>query len=57
MSDNDALRIEDDGPVRHLILNRPEKLNAIDITQHERLMAAFPDRRPGGLETWKDCLD
>ena len=41
MSDNDALRIEDDGPVRHLILNRPEKLNAIDITQHERLMAAF----------------
>ena len=41
MSDIDALRIEDDGPIRHLILNRPEKLNAIDVTQHERLMAAF----------------
>ena len=41
MSDIGALRIEDDGPIRHLILNRPEKLNAIDVTQHERLMAAF----------------
>ena len=41
MSASKPLRIEDDGPVRHLILNRPEKLNAIDITQHERLMAAF----------------
>ena len=41
MSSSEALRIEDTGPVRHLILNRPEKLNAIDITQHERLMAAF----------------
>ena len=43
MSSSEALRIEDSGPVRHLILNRPEKLNAIDITQHERLMAAFAE--------------
>ncbi|MYD42875.1 MAG: enoyl-CoA hydratase/isomerase family protein [Gammaproteobacteria bacterium] len=35
------LIIEDDGSVRHLILNRPEKINAIDYAQHLRLMEQF----------------
>lgn len=40
MSD-EPLIIKDDGGVRHLILNRPEKINAIDYSQHLRLMAQF----------------
>lgn len=40
MSD-EPLIIKDDGPVRHLILNRPAKINAIDYAQHLRLMALF----------------
>ena len=40
MSD-EPLIIEDDGSVRHLILNRPDKINAIDYAQHLRLMAQF----------------
>lgn len=40
MSD-EPLIIKDDGSVRHLILNRPEKINAIDYAQHLRLMAQF----------------
>ena len=40
MSD-DPLLIKNDGEVRHLILNRPEKINAIDYAQHLRLMRQF----------------
>ena len=41
MSEPSAFRIEDDGPVRHLILDRPDKLNAIDLDQHVRIKAAI----------------
>lgn len=40
MSD-EPLLIKDEGEVRHLILNRPEKINAIDYAQHLRLMKQF----------------
>lgn len=40
MSD-EPLIITDEGGVRHLILNRPEKINAIDYAQHLRLMTQF----------------
>ena len=40
VSDDDALLIEDDGAVRHLILNRPAKLNALDLDQHARIKRA-----------------
>ena len=40
MSD-EPLIVNDDSGVRHLILNRPEKINAIDYAQHLRLMAQF----------------
>ena len=40
MSEPDALLVEDDGPVRHLILNRPDKLNALDLDQHVRIKRA-----------------
>ena len=40
MSD-EPLLIQDEGEVRHLILNRPEKINAIDYAQHLRLMKQF----------------
>ena len=40
MSD-EPLIIKDDSGVRHLILNRPDKINAIDYAQHLRLMSQF----------------
>ena len=45
MSDATALLVEDcpvagAGKIRHLILNRPERLNALDLDQHARLDAA-----------------
>ncbi|MYD98473.1 MAG: enoyl-CoA hydratase/isomerase family protein [Gammaproteobacteria bacterium] len=40
MSDASAFVVEDDGPVRHLVLNRPDKLNALDLDQHVRIKAA-----------------
>ena len=43
MSDPDALLIEDDGAVRHLVLNRPSKLNAIDLDQHQRIKRAVAE--------------
>ena len=41
MSKADALIVEDRCGVRHLILNRPEKINAIDYDQHLRLQEHF----------------
>lgn len=40
MSDDTALIVRDEGPVRHLILNRPRKLNALDLDQHVRIKRA-----------------
>ena len=44
MSDPDAFVIEDEvtahGLIRHLVLNRPDKLNALDLDQHVRIKAA-----------------
>ncbi|MCY3621719.1 MAG: enoyl-CoA hydratase/isomerase family protein [Gammaproteobacteria bacterium] len=40
MSDDTALAVRDEGPVRHLILNRPQKLNALDLDQHVRIKDA-----------------
>lgn len=40
MSGADAFLVEDDGPVRHLVLNRPDKLNALDLDQHVRIKHA-----------------
>ena len=43
MSEENALRIADEGAVRQLILNRPEKLNALDVQQHARIGKAVAD--------------
>ena len=44
MSDPDAFVIEDEatahGLIRHLVLNRADKLNALDLDQHVRIKAA-----------------
>ena len=40
MSEASAFLVEDDGPVRHLVLNRPDKLNALDLDQHVRIKSA-----------------
>lgn len=49
MSADTALVVQDNGPVRHLILNRPHKLNALDLDQHLRIkdavVAAAGDHR------------
>ena len=45
MSEETELIVEDHGPVRHIILNRPRKLNAIDYAQHLRLLNAFESAR------------
>lgn len=41
MTEEQNLLTKDVDGVRHLALNRPEKLNAIDYAQHLRLMRAF----------------
>ena len=41
MDDQQELIIHDDAGIRHLILNRPQKLNAIDYAQHLRLLQEF----------------
>ena len=43
MSDDGALLVEDDGAVRHLVLNRPDKLNALDLDQHVRIKRAVEE--------------
>ncbi|MCY3885325.1 MAG: enoyl-CoA hydratase/isomerase family protein [Gammaproteobacteria bacterium] len=43
MSDSTALIVDDRGGVRHLVLNRPEKINAIDYDQHLRLRNHFEE--------------
>lgn len=43
MSDADALVVDDRSGIRHLILNRPEKINAIDFDQHLRLKRHFEE--------------
>ena len=40
MSDDTALVRQDEGPIRHLVLNRPDKLNALDLDQHVRIKRA-----------------
>ena len=40
VSDETALIVEDDGPIRHLVLNRPDRLNALDLDQHARIKRA-----------------
>ena len=37
----DPLIVHDEDGVRHLILNRPDKINAIDYAQHLSLMEQF----------------
>lgn len=49
------LLVQDDGQVRHLILNRPEKINAIDYSQHLRLMNEF-DRAEADSNVKVLCL-
>ena len=41
MNDSTPLIVETQDQVRHLILNRPEKINAIDYAQHLRLYEEF----------------
>jgi len=38
VSDEKALLVYDEGPIRHIRFNRPERLNAIDTSQHERVI-------------------
>lgn len=40
MSDATAFLVQDDGPIRHFVLNRPDKLNALDLDQHVRIKRA-----------------
>ena len=40
MSDDTALVRQDEGSIRHLVLNRPDKLNALDLDQHVRIKRA-----------------
>lgn len=41
MPPEDEFEVLDDGPVRHLVLNRPAKLNAMHMEQHERIIEAL----------------
>ncbi|MCY4655257.1 MAG: enoyl-CoA hydratase/isomerase family protein [Gammaproteobacteria bacterium] len=41
MNESLPLLVKDENGVRHLILNRPTKLNAIDYAQHLRLFSEF----------------
>lgn len=41
VNDSDELRIEDMAGVRHLVFNRPDKLNVLNLAQHDRVMTAL----------------
>ncbi len=43
MSSHPDLQVSDDGPIRHIILNRPAKLNAIETAQHQRVIDALAE--------------
>jgi len=43
MSEASALIVYSEGPIRHIRLNRPERLNAIDTEQDERILQAVLD--------------
>ena len=43
MSDDSNLMVYDDGFIRHIRFNRPERLNAIDLIQHDRVLQALHD--------------
>ena len=55
VSDDGALLVEDDGAVRHLVLNRPDKLNALDLDQHVRIKRAVEEaeRRALRCACWR----
>ncbi len=40
MSEESPLMVYSEGPIRHIRFNRPDRLNAIDLEQHERVMKA-----------------
>jgi len=40
MSGESALIVYSEGPIRHIRFNRPERLNATDLEQHERVLKA-----------------
>jgi enoyl-CoA hydratase len=39
----DAIRVEDDSPVRHLVLCRPDEMNTITVALRDELEAALDD--------------
>ncbi len=41
MSDDSNLIVYDEGSIRHIRFNRPERLNAIDLMQHDRVLSAL----------------
>ena len=43
LAEENPLIVEDVNGIRHVILNRPHKLNAIDLAQHGRLLDIFRD--------------
>ena len=38
MYQSTELEVVDDGPIRHLVFNRPDKLNSMHMQQHERIL-------------------
>ena len=38
MYQSSELEVVDDGAIRHLVFNRPDKLNSMHMQQHERIL-------------------